>query len=443
MAEELCYLNDWLANDNFCVKGDTKKKLSQGIQLLTDKDRYNLVNNCIGKLTSDGALNFLEIFDQKMKTVTMDAVILVKNQDKYISKTVNEALAVSDGVVVLDTGSNDGTINIVKSIAEKNTRVKLYEEKWVEDYGHMRNIAKGFAKSEWIYMWDSDEELDKKYGDDIKYMLSFLSTVPGHHNYSINLKVHGESARTFVTPTRILKNSADNFFYGRVHEEVRSRKEIIMLDSNVLVTNHGEKESERKKFDKKERYKTLIFEMLKEEPNESRWVSFIPVSDFKEFMPDEEVRNLLRKNIFKDSNKKDTLGNVKKSPYLMVLISKYITFLSSKLEIDNALKIIKIAQKLYPHNTNFLFFKYSLLIVREEKNVSKIIDNLLFDSTMVEDNSSFEVSQGPDDNVKALIVQLLISNHSYELASNVINQVKEPYVMDMLSEEKTLLDNIK
>ena len=66
-----------------------------------------------------------------------------------------ESVKEADEIVVCDTGSTDGTINIINNYTNK-----LYFYKWNDSFADARNYAKSKCQSDWILSIDADEYLE-------------------------------------------------------------------------------------------------------------------------------------------------------------------------------------------------------------------------------------------------------------------------------------------
>jgi len=84
----------------------------------------------------------------------VSAVIIVKNGAATIERTL-ESLHGFDDVVVYDNGSEDGTQELVKHYGNVN----LIEGEFL-GFGATKNLAASYAKSDWVFIIDSDEVLD-------------------------------------------------------------------------------------------------------------------------------------------------------------------------------------------------------------------------------------------------------------------------------------------
>ena len=84
----------------------------------------------------------------------ISTVIICRNEAHIISKVIAAAFRFTDDVVVVDSGSTDGTQQIVSA-----TGARLLETNW-EGYGPNKNKGVAMAKYNWILSIDSDEIVD-------------------------------------------------------------------------------------------------------------------------------------------------------------------------------------------------------------------------------------------------------------------------------------------
>lgn len=94
--------------------------------------------------------------------MNISVVVLAKNNEKTIGKTLNSLIEFDD-VVVYDNGSTDGTISIAKGF--KNVNLVQGEFK---GFGWTKNHATSFAKNDWILIIDSDEVVDSELLKELK-----------------------------------------------------------------------------------------------------------------------------------------------------------------------------------------------------------------------------------------------------------------------------------
>ena len=105
-------------------------------------------------------------------------VIVCKNEEAIIGKTLNALKTFAPDIVVYDNGSTDRTIEIIKTVD-----VNLIQGSW-EGFGKTKNKATRFAKYDWILSLDADEMPD----DELKNVLSGLSDVNDKSVFIIKFK---------------------------------------------------------------------------------------------------------------------------------------------------------------------------------------------------------------------------------------------------------------
>lgn len=83
----------------------------------------------------------------------ISATIIVKNEETNIHDCLN-SLDFVDEIVVVDSGSSDGT----ESICRACPKVKFFSYPWA-GFGKQKNIAAGLAVNDWILNIDADERV--------------------------------------------------------------------------------------------------------------------------------------------------------------------------------------------------------------------------------------------------------------------------------------------
>ncbi len=81
--------------------------------------------------------------------------MIVKNEEETLPRCLASAAPYVDEIVVVDTGSNDRTVEIAESFGAK---VRHFE--WVDDFAAARNESLRHATGEWVLQLDADERLN-------------------------------------------------------------------------------------------------------------------------------------------------------------------------------------------------------------------------------------------------------------------------------------------
>lgn len=62
-------------------------------------------------------------------------------------------------IILIDTGSTDGTVQIMENFALMDNRISVHEISWENNFSEARNYAISVAKSNWIMFIDADETI--------------------------------------------------------------------------------------------------------------------------------------------------------------------------------------------------------------------------------------------------------------------------------------------
>ncbi len=106
----------------------------------------------------------------------LSVTIITLNEEKNIERAILSA-AFADEVVVIDSGSQDRTVEIAQSLG-----AKVFHHPFV-NHGNQKNYAASQALGEWIFSLDADEEISKELQENI---LETLSATPAQTIFYIN-----------------------------------------------------------------------------------------------------------------------------------------------------------------------------------------------------------------------------------------------------------------
>ncbi|MCW3074119.1 MAG: hypothetical protein JWP69_1188 [Flaviaesturariibacter sp.] len=96
----------------------------------------------------------------------ISVVIICKNGEATLGKTLESVLPLSRDIVVYDTGSTDATFQILERYG-----IQPYHGNW-EGFGKARKAATVLARHDWVLTVDADEWVSKELGEEIR-MISF------------------------------------------------------------------------------------------------------------------------------------------------------------------------------------------------------------------------------------------------------------------------------
>lgn len=80
--------------------------------------------------------------------------MIVKNEEKYLDDCLKSVKGAVQQIVIIDTGSTDGTVEIAKKY-----KADVHHFKWIDDFSAARNESIKYASGDWILWMDADERL--------------------------------------------------------------------------------------------------------------------------------------------------------------------------------------------------------------------------------------------------------------------------------------------
>lgn len=87
----------------------------------------------------------------------ISAAMIVKNESRCIIRCLNNLIDIVDEIAVVDTGSTDNTIELIKEFSRKQPKVHLYDFEWIDDFAAARNFSLSKVTGDWIIAMDADE----------------------------------------------------------------------------------------------------------------------------------------------------------------------------------------------------------------------------------------------------------------------------------------------
>ena len=89
----------------------------------------------------------------------VSAFIICQNEEAYLGNCI-ESLREFKDIVIVDSGSTDGTLDLVRSYMAHGWPIRLFSEKW-RGYAGQKQFALDQCREQWCFNVDSDERLDE------------------------------------------------------------------------------------------------------------------------------------------------------------------------------------------------------------------------------------------------------------------------------------------
>lgn len=170
----------------------------------------------------------------------ISACVIVKNEEKNIGQWLNNMRHIADEIIVVDTGSIDNTLNILK-----NAGITPYHFTWCNDFAAAKNYAIQQATGDWIVFLDADEYFDASS------VQRFRTEMTRYHANKkigaimcqlVNIDIDNrDKIIDTAIQVRIFRNTKDIYYKNPVHEQLVTKpgKYIMQKCFNLQIIHTG------------------------------------------------------------------------------------------------------------------------------------------------------------------------------------------------------------
>lgn len=138
--------------------------------------------------------------------------MIVRDEEKNITRALASVSSIATEIVVADTGSVDGTVRTAESLGARVVSIP-----WNDDFAEARNAALAHTTGDWVLILDADEAVSPELARDIDRLLKD-SKVDAYLLPVMNV-VDGRRVDR-VPIVRLFRNKPAYRFTGRVHERI-------------------------------------------------------------------------------------------------------------------------------------------------------------------------------------------------------------------------------
>ena len=153
--------------------------------------------------------------------MSLSVCMIVKDEAATLRRALECAFSVADEVIVVDTGSNDGSADIARSMG-----AKVYSYEWQNDFSAARNYSFSLASCEYAMWLDADDVICEKDAGEIRAIAE-----RGGFDVAMLRYISGP---LLYYRERIVRCGAGFVWQGIVHEAIVPRGNIIYSAAAVL-----------------------------------------------------------------------------------------------------------------------------------------------------------------------------------------------------------------
>ncbi|WP_243125424.1 glycosyltransferase family 2 protein [Clostridium amazonitimonense] len=168
----------------------------------------------------------------KLKMISL--CMIVKNEEKVLDRCLNSLKDTLDEIIIIDTGSHDGT----KEIALKYTD-KVFDFTWCNDFSKARNFSISKASNDWVLILDADEVIKE-------FNIGSLKSFCNENNNKVTgrIKIVNEyeddyGTKRYIERINRLFNRKFFEYKGSIHEQIVCKNGLDYMTQNVdIVVDH-------------------------------------------------------------------------------------------------------------------------------------------------------------------------------------------------------------
>ncbi|NQX70104.1 glycosyltransferase [Paenibacillus alba] len=276
--------------------------------------------------------------------------MIVKNEEKVLRRCLTSIRDCVDEIIIIDTGSTDGTKEIAREYTEQ-----LYEYKWEQDFSAARNEALRKSRSKWILVLDADEYVQT---EELAQMRNFLLSMDSTKPVSFLLPIYNftESVQSgkFVESTaiRIFLNHPDIYFVRPIHEQLVYQNGELQTTfyPSLHIFHTGYTEETLREKDKSNR-NLAIFEKLKETKEFEEYDyytlgnEYFAIRDFPKAL---------------ENYKKAMTSRSKNQVYMLHCFNRTVSVLMTLELFDDAMSLVEEGIQRWPDQVDYFCFKAAI-----------------------------------------------------------------------------------
>jgi hypothetical protein len=142
--------------------------------------------------------------------------MIVRDEEAHLSACLATAADLVDELVVVDTGSRDGTREVARRWG-----ARVYDFPWGDDFASARNESVRRAGADWIFWLDADDRIDETNRARLRTLFAGLPDENAAHLMRyVALDDGGPGRTSAVDHARLFRNHPQVRWEYRVHEQI-------------------------------------------------------------------------------------------------------------------------------------------------------------------------------------------------------------------------------
>lgn len=201
--------------------------------------------------------------------------MIVKNEEKNLPNILNRLSDIFDQVVIMDTGSTDQTLTVLKHYKPP---VEIFQESWVDDFASSRNRSFTLMRTDLILWIDGDDIVPD---ETLEFLRGLKKIELSHHPAGYQFCYHYRNSLTnpsylVLKRLNLVRRDSHPMWEFPVYEQLTVNGMVVDVAQNIY---HIVPEEVIGK--KNDRNKDILFKMLAQDPHSKHalfYLSMIEIS---------------------------------------------------------------------------------------------------------------------------------------------------------------------
>jgi glycosyltransferase involved in cell wall biosynthesis len=195
-------------------------------------------------------------------TQTLSVCMMVQNSEKTLNLALSSLNNIYDELIIVDGGSTDKTIEIASKYG-----AKIINSPWSGNHSRQRNVYLKEVRTDWVFVLDSDEFIDKKTWDFLEYLKVNGNKVPTDNFWIARKWISHFNKKLYISSSphypdwqrRIFKYNQAVSYSGQIHENIHGLEdkgqalpEISVYHLDLIINSESQREQKVNRYTKAE-----------------------------------------------------------------------------------------------------------------------------------------------------------------------------------------------
>lgn len=192
--------------------------------------------------------------------MNVTVALMVKNEKQNLIETIPFFKNHFEEVVIIDTGSTDGTVEYLN-----NQEIKFKQAKWNYNFSEIRNKLIEESTGDYILMLDADERIDEEF---VARMREAIEEKEAAYKVKIVNITDSNKMNVSHINIRLFKNDGLFYYEGNIHEQLKHPIGLVPVEAGLTLKHYGYRSEIVKTKGKRKRNMRIIEMELKKNPND-------------------------------------------------------------------------------------------------------------------------------------------------------------------------------